>query len=105
VLAAAVPERVWVTSVLASAWKRTFPHHHCSMCGMTRSFSALAHGDLPSAHAYNENGPVIFLAFGVCALLPLALVVTKWFRSQCRTTHRSPQADRLPARTLGSREG
>ena len=40
----------------------------CPTCGMTRSFMAIAHGDLPQAVAYHLFSPVVFLFFIVTAI-------------------------------------
>lgn len=40
----------------------------CPTCGMTRSFIAIAQGDLGSAITYHLLGPLVFLSFVVAAL-------------------------------------
>jgi hypothetical protein len=47
----------------------------CPFCGMTRSFVALAHGDIPSALGFHPAGPLLFAAMvvGVVAIA-IALV-------------------------------
>jgi hypothetical protein len=37
----------------------------CPMCGMTRSFVALAHGDLGAAFRFHPAGPLLFVAMVV----------------------------------------
>jgi Protein of unknown function (DUF2752) len=37
----------------------------CPMCGMTRSFVALAHGDLAAALRFHPAGPLLFVAMAV----------------------------------------
>lgn len=46
-------------------------------CGFTRSFVALAGGDLKSAAAYHLFGPILFAGFALCALQGLAEVSLK----------------------------
>lgn len=40
----------------------------CALCGLTRSFCALVHGDLPAALTFHPLGPVIY-AF-ICLQIP-----------------------------------
>ena len=46
----------------------------CAFCGMTRSFCAMAHGDVPTSYAFHRLGPALFgfvllqLAYRVYAL-------------------------------------
>jgi hypothetical protein len=37
----------------------------CALCGMSRSFCSLAHGDLPASLAFHPLGPVLFALFCV----------------------------------------
>jgi hypothetical protein len=57
---------------------RALFHTDCPFCGMTRSFVALAHGDLAAAFRFHPAGPILFLALAV--FLGAALVV--WVRRQ-----------------------
>jgi hypothetical protein len=41
----------------------------CSTCGLSRSFSMMARGNLSSATEYNRNGPLLFAFFGSQLLL------------------------------------
>jgi hypothetical protein len=46
----------------------------CPLCGMTRSFAALAHGDAMAALRFHPAGPLLFaamLAFAVGAVIAL----------------------------------
>ena len=47
----------------------------CPTCGMTRSFMAIAQGDLAKAVSYNLFGPFLFLGF-LIATIHLVLEVT-----------------------------
>lgn len=51
----------------------------CPSCGMTRSFMAIARGDLTSAIDYHLFGPLLFAGFG------LAIVQAVW---ELSTNHR-----------------
>ena len=46
----------------------------CPMCGMTRSFVALAHGHVREAFAFHAAGPLLFVA--MIALVVAVAVVT-----------------------------
>ena len=48
----------------------------CPMCGMTRSFVALAHGDLAAALRFHPAGPLLFAAMAVF----VAAAVVVWVR-------------------------
>ncbi len=51
-------------------------HVDCPMCGMTRSFVALAHGDLSAAVGFHPAGPLLFVA-----MVSLVVAVTaSWLR-------------------------
>ena len=41
---------------------RALFHLDCPFCGMTRSFVALAHGQLRAALGYHPAGPILFVA-------------------------------------------
>jgi len=51
----------------------------CPFCGMTRSFIALAHGDLGAAFRFHPAGPILFVAMIV---LVAAVAVVAVRRSQ-----------------------
>ncbi|MBK9030856.1 MAG: DUF2752 domain-containing protein [Myxococcales bacterium] len=55
---------------------RALLHADCPMCGMTRSFVALAHGHLGAALGFHPAGPLLFVAM----LVFVAAVVTTWVR-------------------------
>ncbi|HWO25279.1 MAG TPA: DUF2752 domain-containing protein [Kofleriaceae bacterium] len=48
----------------------------CPMCGMTRSFVALAHGELAAALRFHPAGPLLFAAMAVF----VAAAVAAWVR-------------------------
>lgn len=58
----------------------------CALCGMTRSFSALGHGELSKALEYHVLGPVFFcyilfqIPYRVWALAKLPRIVNKTIR-------------------------
>jgi hypothetical protein len=54
---------------LASLGLRVGACSGCGMCGMSRAFSALAHGDLDKALSYNRAVIVVFPSFVVVALV------------------------------------
>lgn len=43
-------------------WFHTAFHIPCPLCGMTRSFAALAHGDVAAALRFHPAGPLLFVA-------------------------------------------
>jgi hypothetical protein len=52
-------------------WFRAVFHLDCVFCGMTRSFVALAHGELAAAISFHPAGPLVFgamIAFAVSAV-------------------------------------
>ncbi len=57
-------------------WFRAVTHVDCPFCGMTRSFVALAHGELAAAVRFHPAGPLLFAAM-VAALIALGVV---WIR-------------------------
>ncbi len=42
-------------------WLHAVTGHDCPLCGMTRSFVALAHGHLAAALAWHPGGPALFV--------------------------------------------
>ena len=54
----------------------------CSTCGLTRSFMAMAHGDLTGARAYHRLGPLAYL--GTWAGLLAFVLIFIWVRKQAR---------------------
>lgn len=57
-------------------WFRAVFHVDCPFCGMTRSFVALAHGELAAAVRFHPAGPVLFAAM-VAALIALVVVLIR----------------------------
>ena len=56
-------------------WFRSALGIDCPFCGMTRSFVALAHGDLAASVRFHPAGPLLFAAMAVfVAMAVLALV-------------------------------
>jgi hypothetical protein len=53
------------TSLGGLCWFRAAFDTDCPLCGMTRSFVALAHGDLAAALRFHPAGPLLFLAMVV----------------------------------------
>jgi len=49
-------------------WFRAAFHIDCPFCGMTRSFVALAHGDVPAALRFHPAGPLLFAAMMVALI-------------------------------------
>ncbi len=50
------------TPLGALCWLHAAFGIECPMCGMTRSFVALAHGDLAAAFRFHAAGPLLFAA-------------------------------------------
>jgi hypothetical protein len=48
----------------------------CPMCGMTRSFVALAHGDVGAAFRFHPAGPLLFVAM-VALVVAVAVVAVR----------------------------
>ena len=59
----------------------------CPSCGLTRSFCAMAHGDLARATHFNPLGPVLFAI--LCVSLVLLIVAPATWRrwASARTVH------------------
>lgn len=53
------------TPLGALCWLHAALGIDCPMCGMTRSFVALAHGDLGAAFRFHPAGPLLFVAMVV----------------------------------------
>jgi hypothetical protein len=58
-------------------WFRGVFHIDCPFCGMTRSFVALAHGDVAAALRFHPAGPLLFLAMAVFLVTVVATVVRR----------------------------
>jgi hypothetical protein len=100
----------WISVTAVGAWLKPNPHGHgthqqlgmppcpsvmlfdrpCPGCGLTTSFSATIHGDLPLAFAAHPLGPIAYLAFTGIAWIAIAL----FFRGQRFDTD-SPVFQRL----------
>jgi hypothetical protein len=57
-------------------WFRAVFHVDCPFCGMTRSFVALAHGDVAGGFRFHPAGPLLFVAMAV-ALVALVTVFVR----------------------------
>jgi hypothetical protein len=57
-------------------WFRSAFQIDCPFCGMTRSFVALAHGDLAAALRFHPAGPLLFAAM-VVALIAVVTVLVR----------------------------
>jgi Protein of unknown function (DUF2752) len=70
----------------------------CPGCGMTRSFVALAHGDIGSAFAYNRLGPLLMAIFVLAVAWKLLSLLSPRVdapevvirRRSARTIHHQP---------------
>jgi hypothetical protein len=58
----------------AMCWSRVWLHVDCPFCGMTRSFVAVAHGDLGAAFAFHPAGPLLFVS--MLAFLGAVVIVS-----------------------------
>lgn len=47
--------------------------HRCPLCGMTRAFINMAHGNLEKARSYNPLGPELFVLFILVSLSGIIL--------------------------------
>jgi hypothetical protein len=57
-VAAALPHGMLGSTPLC--WSVILLHRECPGCGLTRSFAAIARGDLQTANVLNPLGPVLF---------------------------------------------
>ncbi|HEU4731459.1 MAG TPA: DUF2752 domain-containing protein [Kofleriaceae bacterium] len=57
-------------------WFRGAFHVDCPFCGTTRSFVALAHGDVAAAFRFHPAGPLLFAALAV-ALVALVTALVR----------------------------
>jgi hypothetical protein len=58
-------------------WFRSIFEIDCPFCGMTRSFVALAHGDVASAFGFHPAGPLLFAALAVGLIAIAAALVAR----------------------------
>ena len=49
----------------------------CPFCGMTRSFVALAHGDVVAAFRFHPAGPLLFVAMAVFLVVVVAVALRR----------------------------
>lgn len=56
-------------------WFRGVVGLDCPFCGMTRSFVALAHGELAAALRFHPAGPLVFAAMAVAVVAFVAALV------------------------------
>jgi hypothetical protein len=77
-IAAAFVWRAWpgLSGSAPVCWLRGWVGIECPFCGLTRSFVAVAGGDLAGATSMHPGGPVLF-AF---MLVSLAWIVSAWIR-------------------------
>ncbi|HEX4417134.1 MAG TPA: DUF2752 domain-containing protein [Kofleriaceae bacterium] len=64
------------SSLGGTCWFRGVFHVDCPFCGLTRSFVALAHGELAAAVRFHPAGPLLFAAM-VAALIALVTVFVR----------------------------
>jgi hypothetical protein len=64
------------STVEGACWFRAVADLDCPFCGMTRSFVALAHGDVASAFRFHLAGPLLFAAMAA-ALVAVAVAVVR----------------------------
>ncbi len=84
------PERFGI-HIFGFTWPRHCLLNHvfgirCALCGMTRSFSALGHGELSKALEYHVLGPLVFgfiilqIPYRIWAIVKMPKPVTKTIR-------------------------
>jgi hypothetical protein len=73
-----------VTTGPPACWLRALCGIECPFCGMSRSFTALLHGDTASAFAFHPGGPLLAVTLALFA----GAVLYVWIR------RRKPLADR-----------
>jgi hypothetical protein len=67
-------------------WKQWFGVS-CIGCGLTRSWTYLAHGDVKTAFSMNMIGPILFLA--TCLQVPIT-AFRLWRRTRAKEAHAVP---------------
>lgn len=83
-------------------WFRAAFHVGCPLCGMTRSFVALAHGDLAASLGFHPAGPLLFAAMLVfVAAAVVALVRSRPPLVERRGVLRGVQAVVVICLTIG----
>jgi Protein of unknown function (DUF2752) len=58
-------------------WFRAAFHIDCPFCGTTRSFVALAHGDVAAAFRFHPAGPLLFAAMMVALVAIVAALARR----------------------------
>ena len=67
--------------------------HRCPLCGMTRAFINMAHGNFDKARSYNPLGPEVFILFIFLSLsgiilLPITLKHIKYLKQDLKQKKR-----------------
>lgn len=70
---------------------RALTGYPCPGCGMTRAFSAIAHGELWRAVRYNPLSPLVFLAF-IAIWVGAAATILNWPRVRALLMRLQPSA-------------
>jgi len=70
---------------------RAITGYPCPGCGMTRAFSAIAHGELWRAVRYNPLSPLLFLAF-IAIWAGAAATILNWPRVRALVMRLQPSA-------------
>lgn len=65
------------TALGGMCWFRAAFHVDCPFCGTTRSFVAMAHGDLAAAFRFHPAGPVLFAALMVALVAFVAVLIRR----------------------------
>jgi hypothetical protein len=58
-------------------WFRSVFDRDCPLCGMTRSFVALAHGDLAASIRFHPAGPLLFVAMAVFLAVAVTVAIRR----------------------------
>jgi len=69
-VALAAPQSLWVNLPDLCAFHQVF-HRPCPTCGLTRSWSALLHGNLAASFRYHALGPATLVGLAVFLALPV----------------------------------
>lgn len=65
------------TSLDVLCWFRAVSGFDCPFCGLTRSFVALAHGDVRAALDWHPAGPLLFVAMAVFLVAAVVALVRR----------------------------
>lgn len=74
--------------LMDTCWSRTLLAIPCPGCGLTRSFTAMAHGECRTAFDFNPMGPILFVL--CCLQIPYRLAIYFFSgnpHSRLRTMH------------------